>query len=183
MRLKRKHCAHLCAPYGTQTSPFQPWPRQKEPTPRLHQLAIQDQELHLCGISHLWLHRPLPFHLLRVECHLALLSAGMRRVDHPLHLGQALRALRNHFVALMQKKARVSGPRESSAPAQPQLPTIESQIPSRMTPEVVIRQPMVTQPPIEGNLDCRARPFHSELCFDIETFRQQSELRYSFHLL
>ncbi|RVW90217.1 hypothetical protein CK203_042016 [Vitis vinifera] len=28
---------------------------------------------------------------------------------------------------------------------------------------------MVTQPPIEGNLDCRARPFHSELCFDIAT--------------
>ena len=42
---------------------------------------------------------------------------------------------------------------------------------------------MVTQPPIEGNLDCRARPFHSELCFDIETFRHQPELRDSFHLL
>ncbi|KAL6315796.1 hypothetical protein AAG906_008182 [Vitis piasezkii] len=96
--------------------------------------------------------------------------AGTRRVDHPLHLGQALRAPRNHFVALMQKKARVSGPGESSTPPQPQLPTIESQIPSRMTPEV-------------GNLDCRARPFHSELCFDMETFRQQSELRDSFHLL
>ncbi|RVW61850.1 putative mitochondrial protein [Vitis vinifera] len=43
--------------------------------------------------------------------------------------------------------------------------------------------PMVTQPPIEGNLDCRARPFHSELCFDIATFRLQLELRDSFHLL
>ena len=42
---------------------------------------------------------------------------------------------------------------------------------------------MVTQPPIEGNLDCRARPFHSELCFDRETFRHQPELRDSFHLL
>ena len=42
---------------------------------------------------------------------------------------------------------------------------------------------MVTQPPIKGNLDCRARPFHSELCFDMETFRQQSELKDSFHLL
>ena len=52
-----------------------------------------------------------------------------------------------------------------------------------MTPEVIIRQPMVTQPPIEGNLDCRARPFHSELCFDRETFRLQPELRDSFHLL
>ena len=42
---------------------------------------------------------------------------------------------------------------------------------------------MVTQPPIEGNLDCRARPFHSELCFDRETFRHQPKLRDSFHLL
>ena len=42
---------------------------------------------------------------------------------------------------------------------------------------------MVTQPPIEGNLDCRARPFHSELCFDRATFKPQPELRDSFHLL
>ena len=42
---------------------------------------------------------------------------------------------------------------------------------------------MVTQPPIEGNLDCRDRPFHSELCFDRETFRLQPELKDSFHLL
>ncbi|KAL6310955.1 hypothetical protein AAG906_007795 [Vitis piasezkii] len=52
-----------------------------------------------------------------------------------------------------------------------------------MTPEVAIRRPMVTQPPIEGNLDCRARTFHSELCFDIATFRLQPELRESFRLL
>ncbi|RVW18718.1 hypothetical protein CK203_098104 [Vitis vinifera] len=42
---------------------------------------------------------------------------------------------------------------------------------------------MVTQPLIEGNLDCRARSFHSELCFDRETFKLQPELRDSFHLL
>ena len=42
---------------------------------------------------------------------------------------------------------------------------------------------MVTQPPIEGNLDCRARSFHSEFSFDRETFRLQPELRDSFHLL
>nr|CAN83762.1 hypothetical protein VITISV_017195 [Vitis vinifera] len=52
-----------------------------------------------------------------------------------------------------------------------------------MTPKVVIRRPMVTQPPIEGNLDYRARLFHSELCFDIATFRLQPKLRDSFHLL
>ena len=42
---------------------------------------------------------------------------------------------------------------------------------------------MVTQPPIEGNLDCWARPFNLELCFDRATFRLQLELRDSFHLL
>ena len=81
------------------------------------------------------------------------------------------------------KKAKVSGLGESSAPPQPQPPAIESQIPFGMTPEAIIRRPMVTQPPIEGNLDCRAKPFHFKLCFDIETFRQQPELRDSFRLL
>ena len=70
------------------------------------------------------------------------------------------------------KKAKVSSPGESFAPPQPQPPAIESQIPSGMTPGAIIRRPMVTQPSIEGNLDCRGRPFHSELCFDMETFRQ-----------
>ena len=81
------------------------------------------------------------------------------------------------------KKARVSGPEESSTPPQPQPPTIESQIPSGMTQEGIIKRLMVTQPPIEGNLDYRARSFHSELCFDRETFKHQSEPRDSFHLL
>ena len=72
-------------------------------------------------------------------------------------------------------------PVKKPQPSQP--PAKESQIPSGMTSEVVIRCPMVTQPPIKGNLDCKARPFHSELCFDIATFRLQLELRDSFHLL
>ena len=42
---------------------------------------------------------------------------------------------------------------------------------------------MLTQPPIEGNLDCRTRSFHSELGFDIATFRLQPELAQSFNLL
>ena len=90
-----------------------------------------------------------------------------------------------------KKKARVSAPLEPSEPPSeplsesqpPQPPATDSQIPFRMTLEVVIRRPMVTQPPIEGNLDCRARPFHSELCFDRATFRLQPKLRDSFHLL
>ena len=64
--LKRKQ---LCAPNThpmehkpSNFSPFQPWPRQEEPIPCLHQPAIQGQELHLRGIPHLRPHRPLPFH-------------------------------------------------------------------------------------------------------------------------
>ena len=82
-----------------------------------------------------------------------------------------------------KKKVRISAPLEPSEPQPPQPPVTKSQIPSRMTPEVVIRRPMVTQPPIEGNLDCRARPFHSKLCFDRATFRLQLKLKDSFHLL
>ncbi|RVW19745.1 hypothetical protein CK203_113353 [Vitis vinifera] len=37
-----------------------------------------------------------------------------------------------------------------------------------MSQEAIIKQPMVTASPIEGNSDCRARPFHSELYFDLE---------------
>ena len=70
------------------------------------------------------------------------------------------------------KKAKVSRPGESPAPPQPQPPATESQIPSRVTPEAISRQPMVTQPPIEEILNCKAKPFHSKLCFDMKTFRQ-----------
>ncbi|RVW72511.1 hypothetical protein CK203_053239 [Vitis vinifera] len=42
---------------------------------------------------------------------------------------------------------------------------------------------MLPQPPIEGNLDCRTRAFHSELCFDLAPFRVRPELVQSFQLL
>ena len=110
MHLKRKHLRvpnmHLVEHKPSNSFPFQPWPRQEEPMPRLHQLVIQGQELHLRGIPYQWPHRPLPFHLLRVECHLTLLSAGMRRRDHPLHLGQALHVLKDQFVAFLQRKPK-----------------------------------------------------------------------------
>nr|CAN83452.1 hypothetical protein VITISV_021236 [Vitis vinifera] len=109
----------------------------------------------------------------------------------------------------LQKKARVQSlepidvteqspvpspepsPTPSSAPSseppvevqEHQPPLSESQIPSGIAPEVLIRRPILTQPPIEGNLDYRARPFHSELCFDTATFKLRAELADSFHLL
>ena len=57
----------------------------------------------------------------------------------------------------------VPSPAPPAQPQELQPPLSEPQIPSGVAPEVIIRRPMLTQPPIEGNLDCRARPFHSEL--------------------
>ncbi|RVW25161.1 Retrovirus-related Pol polyprotein from transposon opus [Vitis vinifera] len=47
----------------------------------------------------------------------------------------------------------ISGPQEKSQ--EPQAPLPEPQIPSETALEEVIRRPMLPQPPIEGNLDCR----------------------------
>ena len=118
------------------------------------------------------------------------LSSPLRRYETrrpPTTLGASSSRAKKSGSHPPKKKARVLVPPEASEPPSepqpPQPPAIESQIPSRMTPEVVIRRPMVTQPPIVGNLDWRARSFHSELCFDRATFRLQLELRDSFHLL
>ncbi|XP_059595571.1 pistil-specific extensin-like protein [Vitis vinifera] len=64
----------------------------------------------------------------------------------------------------------VPSPAPQAEPQEPQPPLPEPQSPFEIAPEEVIRRPMLTQPPIEGNLDYRARPFHSELCFDIAAF-------------
>nr|CAN75935.1 hypothetical protein VITISV_034803 [Vitis vinifera] len=60
----------------------------------------------------------------------------------------------------------VPSPAPPAQPQELQPPLSKPQISSGVAPEVIIRRPMLTQPPIERNLDCRARPFHSELCFD-----------------
>nr|CAN76294.1 hypothetical protein VITISV_029511 [Vitis vinifera] len=77
----------------------------------------------------------------------------------------------------------VPSPAPPTQPQELQPPLSKPQIPSEVAPEVIIRRPMLTQPPIEGNLDCRARPFHFELCFDTKTFQLRPELADSFRLL
>ncbi|KAL6310885.1 hypothetical protein AAG906_018044 [Vitis piasezkii] len=47
-------------------------------------------------------------------------------------------------------------PAPPAEPQELQPPLFEPQIPSEIAPEALIRRPMLTQPPIEGNLDCRA---------------------------
>ncbi|XP_059592764.1 extensin-like [Vitis vinifera] len=66
------------------------------------------------------------------------------------------------------KRTRFSGPGEPSHAPQPEPATEEPRIPVDMPPEAIIRRPMIAGPPIEGNLDCRDRSFHSETYFDIE---------------
>ena len=88
------------------------------------------------------------------------------------------------------KKVRTSGLGESSRAPQPEPPVathaqapVDSELPSNMSPESIIKHPMFAAPPIEGNLDCRVRPSYSELYFDQEAMRQQPELRDSYDLL
>ena len=82
------------------------------------------------------------------------------------------------------KRARTSGPGETSSQAPANSQALKDiQRPSGIVLEVIIKRPMVTTPPIPGNLDCRAKPFHSELYFDMEAMRQQPDLRDSFGLL
>ncbi|XP_010651711.1 anther-specific proline-rich protein APG-like [Vitis vinifera] len=95
----------------------------------------------------------------------------------------------------LQKKPRVESSEvpspvpQAKSPApqakaqEPQAPLPEPQIAAEVAPKEVIRRPMLPQPPIEGNLDCRTRPFHSELCFDLPAFRVRLELAQSFQLL
>ncbi|XP_034708951.1 anther-specific proline-rich protein APG-like [Vitis riparia] len=77
----------------------------------------------------------------------------------------------------------VPPPAPSAKPQASQPPPPEPQIQSATAPEAIIRRPMLTQPPIEGNFDCRARPFHSELCFDTAVFQLRPELEGLFQLL
>ena len=76
------------------------------------------------------------------------------------------------------------GPGETSSQAPANSQALEDiQRPSGIAPEVIIKRLMVTAPPILGNLDCRAKPFHSELYFEIEAMRQEPDLRDSLGLL
>ena len=81
------------------------------------------------------------------------------------------------------KRAGTSSPGESSRALQPKSPVAtharapaDFELPFNMSLESIIRRPMLTASPIEGNSDCRARPFHSELYFDQEAMWQQPEI-------
>ena len=82
------------------------------------------------------------------------------------------------------KRVKTSGLGEMSRHSQPEPQALaDSQRSSRIASEGIIKRPMVTMPPIDGNSDCRAKSFHSKLYFNIEAMQRQPELRDSFGLL
>ncbi|RVW76512.1 hypothetical protein CK203_053324 [Vitis vinifera] len=125
------------------------------------------------------LFRPRPFPHLRGK---PLLSVDTPPGGHPRTLCHQSISHEPCFSAT-SKRTKFSGPGEPSHAPQPEPPTEDSRIPADIPLETVIRRPMIAGPPIEGNLDCRDRSFHSETYFDIEALRQQPELRDSFRLL
>ena len=117
-----------------------------------------------------------------------LLNADTRRRDHLLHQGRLLCALRVQYGALM--------PRGSGLQAQASHLELHSLSLLQILRFLLIchrsllsdarcsqHRPMLTTSSIEGNSDCRARPFHSKLYFDQEVMQQQPELRDSYDIL
>ncbi|RVW27361.1 Gag-Pol polyprotein [Vitis vinifera] len=150
----------------TPLTPFRTWRTLEEAIPTLHCLAHHGQEPPLRGIRHLKPPRPRPFHLLRVECPLTLLSANTRHKDH-----RFLHPLRAQHAALQLRGSEPQDLRPGESLSMHSLilkPQPILSVLSGISPEAIIKSPMVTVPPIEGNSDCRARPFHSKLCFDLK---------------
>ena len=120
-----------------------------------------------------------PFHLLRVECPLIFLSVDKQHKAH-----RFLCILKAQYVTLKLREPELQ-PLESpldlhSLILRP-LPILNVLPACHRKPSS--NGPMVTAQPIEGDSDCRARPFHFELYFDLEVMQQQPELRNSFGLL
>lgn len=78
------------------------------------------------------------------------------------------------------KRARLSGPGESSRAAQT---TTEASAPAVAHRAEIIREPIIPALPLQGNSDCRDRPFHDELFFDHESLRALPELQDSYALI
>ena len=79
------------------------------------------------------------------------------------------------------KRARTSGPRESSRsrPVEPQSPPLQgiAGVPHLdLSPASIIRRPYFPCNPIPGNADCSERDLHAEVHYDLPDFSQDPEL-------
>ena len=74
-------------------------------------------------------------------------------------------------IAQPSKRARTSGPRESSSSRPEPSQSSAAQSPARSSPQLSpasrIRHPLFHCDPIPGNVDCRAKNFHGESYYDI----------------
>ena len=90
--------------------------------------------------------------------------------------------------ALLSKRARTSGPRESSSsrPLEPQSPPTQGpagDLPPNLSPTLIIRRPYFHCSPILRNSDYSERDFHSEIYYDLPTFSEDPEFKDSMRLV
>ncbi|RVW60060.1 hypothetical protein CK203_089532 [Vitis vinifera] len=81
----------------------------------------------------------------------------------PVQIPAVTGSLANSLTRATPIPSPVPSPAPQEKAQEPQAPIPEPQIAAEAPLEEVIRRPMLPQPPIEGNLDCRTRAFHSEL--------------------
>ena len=82
------------------------------------------------------------------------------------------------------KRARTSGPEESSRSRPEPLPPPADQSPSpQLSPYSRITRPMFNCDPIPGNVNCRARDFHGESYYDMPALAVNPLLRDSMWLV
>ena len=82
------------------------------------------------------------------------------------------------------KRARTSGPRESSrSRPDPSPPPTDQGSPPPLSPASRIRRPMFTCDPVPGNVDLRARDFHGEPYYDIPVLTADHRFRDSMRLI
>ena len=84
------------------------------------------------------------------------------------------------------KRARTSGPGESSSsrpPPSPVASATEATSSPQLSPASRIRRPMFVGNPIPGNARLHRRPFHQELYYDVPALRADPRYRESMRLI
>ena len=88
--------------------------------------------------------------------------------------------------ARASKRARTSGPGESSSSRQPPSPVAsaaEATSSPQLSPASRIRRPMFVGNPIPGNARLHRRPFHQESYYDVPALRADPRYRESMRLI
>ena len=84
------------------------------------------------------------------------------------------------------KRARISGPEESSSSRpqpSPSTPAAEETSSPQLSPALRIRRPLFVGTPISGNVGLHARDFHRESFYDVLALTADPRFRDSMHLI